>query len=138
MRDWLFITSILSVYLMRWLKHFEVKGSWSSQWLMQLNCLWGRETSQTIPIHKTEIKPSKKSYSFYPHEHTNCWLSANWQNVLQRFSNKAHHSIVKGVGREGLLKTLYLPSTEKGKKIKVSGKSLKMPELIMWSPLSNF
>lgn len=28
-RDLLFIISVLGVYLMRWFKHFEVKGSWS-------------------------------------------------------------------------------------------------------------
>lgn len=44
MRDWLFIISILSVYLMRCFEHFEVKGSWSPQWLMQLDCLWGGTT----------------------------------------------------------------------------------------------
>lgn len=39
MRDWLFISSVLSAYLMRWFKHFEMKVPFSPQWLMQLNCL---------------------------------------------------------------------------------------------------
>lgn len=33
---------------------------------MQLNCLWERETSQTIPSHKTEIKPCKKNMHLIP------------------------------------------------------------------------
>lgn len=60
MKDWLFIISVLSVYLMRWFKHFEVSGSWSPQWLMQLDRLWGRGIPQTIPAHKTEIKSSEE------------------------------------------------------------------------------
>lgn len=61
MRHWLFIISIISVYVMKWFKH------WSERILITTMAdavklfMWEVGVTDTIPTHKTEIRSSKKN-----------------------------------------------------------------------------